>query len=109
MKVVARIKVTTCQLTMSKLLDRKYTMSHIELDIGEIFKLRIGKLASKTAELRETNKSIVASNNELNLRTAQLDIRDKNLFESNQELVAANKELTEANKRLAETNKHMPF
>jgi signal transduction histidine kinase len=82
-------------------------MSDSELDSGDVFKLRIGKLASKTAELRQTNESLVASNNELNLRTAQLDIRNNAFLESNQDLAATNKELTEANKRFAETNKEL--
>jgi hypothetical protein len=46
----------------------------------------------------------VASNNKLNLRTAQLDIASRALFESNPELAAVNKELTEANKKFADTN-----
>jgi signal transduction histidine kinase len=82
-------------------------MSGIGLNNGNMLKVRTNNLASKTAELRQTNESLVASNNELNLKTAQLDIANNALLESNPELAATNKELTQANKRFAETNKQL--
>jgi signal transduction histidine kinase len=64
------------------------------------------EILSKTVELHEVNRSLVAANENLLSKTSELREANKSLFESNHELAEVNKELADTNKRFAQTNKH---